>query len=179
MTTRVLVSVGTHEQAFQRLLDGVREIVPLFRDIEFVVQFGVGWWPATSKVEAVPYFTHDDMRRQLLAADILITQASPGNIFSALDADTWPLVLGRSGTLREHVDDHQIHFASTVQRLGLGINIEEIGRLSDRLSEELASTRELRVEKCRNARAESAERASTFYGAFWENIDVLMGIDNG
>lgn len=174
MANRVLVSVGTHEQPFQRLLNGVLETIPLFPEVEFVVQFGVGQWPEISQVEAVPYFDHQEMRRQLLAADILVTQASPGNIFGALEAGTWPLVLGRSHGLNEHVDDHQVHFASAVQDLGLGVNVKDIGLLASRLADELMATPEQRSARCECAKAESSERSVAFHHDFWKNVNVLM-----
>lgn len=172
---RVLVSVGTHEQPFQRLLDGVLESIPLFPEVEFVVQFGVGHWPGISDVEAVSYFDHQEMRRQLLAADILVTQASPGNVFGALEAGTWPLVLGRSHRLNEHVDDHQVHFASAVQDLGLGVNLQDIGLLAPKLAEEFMASPEQRSARCERAKAESSKRSAAFHNDFWKSVKVLMG----
>lgn len=172
--TRVLVSVGTHEQPFQRLLDSLLNALPAFPNVDFVVQFGVGQWPASLPFEAKPYFEHHEMQRQLAAADLLVTQASPGNVFGALEAGAWPLVLGRSHSFGEHVDDHQVHFADAVQELGLGVNIGDAQLLGPRLAQELQVDPGDRSMKCMKARAGSSRRAATFHLNFWESVKVVM-----
>ncbi|MDP9936320.1 UDP-N-acetylglucosamine transferase subunit ALG13 [Paenarthrobacter nicotinovorans] len=179
MASRILVSVGTHEQPFQRLLDATAEFVQAARDVEVVVQYGVGKWPAHLEIEAVDYFSHDDMQLQLLKADILVTQASPGNVFGALSAGTWPLVLGRTRSLREHVDDHQVHFAKAVEELGLGTNIGSIDNLHSSISAVLTVDNSTLVERCRSAVSASDARTVQFRDQFWDQVETMLAGRDG
>ncbi|WP_285319358.1 glycosyltransferase [Pseudarthrobacter sp. lyk4-40-TYG-27] len=176
MITKVLVSVGTHEQPFQRLLDGVRSAIHQFPNLLFVVQFGTGYWPTMANVESVRYFSHDDMTSHLHSADILISQASPGNVFGALEQETWPLVLGRRRELNEHVDNHQVDFAEAVDNLGLGKNVLQASNISAVLRDELEVPKANRVARCVRATADSERRASRFHKDFWANVNILAKV---
>lgn len=175
MSPRILVSVGTHEQPFQRLLDAVEDVVQQGSDARFVVQYGVGRWSGIAGVEAVQYFDHSEMQRQLDAADILVTQASPGNVFGALKANAWPLVLGRAKAHQEHVDDHQIQFAAAVDDLGLGTNVGSADLLASILAKEMLYSRPTRTARCERAVEASDRRASIFHQRFWEQLGDVMG----
>lgn len=81
----IYVSVGTHEQPFQRLLDAVTRAIEDAGDHRYIVQYGVGEWTSTSaRIErAVDYLTPSGVADALGWADILVSQASPGNVFGA------------------------------------------------------------------------------------------------
>ncbi|WP_196802741.1 glycosyltransferase [Paenarthrobacter nicotinovorans] len=171
--------MGTHEQPFQRLLDAMVEFVRSNHDVDVVVQYGVGKWPAHLDTVAVDYFSHDDMQLQLLKADILITQASPGNVFGALSAGAWPLVLGRTKALREHVDDHQIHFANAVEELGLGTNVGSIEKLPSAITAVLRTDSNTLVERCQKAVSASDARTVHFRDQFWNQVETMMAGGHG
>jgi len=133
----IYVSVGTHEQPFQRLLDAVAYAVDTTGDHRYIVQYGVGSWSSGSdRVEkAVDYLTPEGVREALAWADVFVSQASPGNVFGALDAGVWPLVLGRRHANGEHVDDHQVRFAAVLEEMGLATDIGDAGSLTKMIAE--------------------------------------------
>ena len=66
---KIYVSVGTHEQQFQRLLDAVRTHVGNPSD-EWVVQYGVGTWDLEAPgLRSVDYLTAQEVAETLAWAE--------------------------------------------------------------------------------------------------------------
>ena len=170
---KIMVSVGTHEQPFQRLLDAAADVLAARPQDEWIVQFGVGRWSVRRDgVRSTDYLDAVAMQDALRWADVLVSQASPGNVFGALAAGTWPLVLGRSRAEGEHVDDHQIRFARTLDGLGRATDLVRPERLDQALTAYARvplEDREARIE-----RAVSAARANerTFRREVWDALGV-------
>ena len=166
---KVLLTVGTHEQPFQRLLDAAQEALLARPDDEWVVQYGVGTWvPALPGVRAAAdYFDALTMQAHLEWADVIISQCSPGTVFGALAAGAWPLVLGRQVASGEHVDDHQVLFARELDRAGLALDLRSAGRLATALTEEDQVDSSERQRRCRQAADRSAENAARFRADVW------------
>ena len=117
--TRVLVTVGTHEQPFQRLLDAVSLVIDRGAAAEWVVQYGVATFDPRQALHAEPYLSHDELLRWNQWADIAFTGGSPGGIFDALAADAEPFLIPRRHQHGEHINDHQVEFADRMAELGL------------------------------------------------------------
>ncbi|MFG6280924.1 glycosyltransferase [Microbacterium sp. 5K110] len=173
----IYVSVGTHEQPFQRLLDAVALAVDEAGDHRYIVQYGVGEWSAISdRVErAVDYLTPQGVAESLEWADIFISQASPGNVFGALDAGVWPLVLGRRHANAEHVDDHQVRFASVLEEMGLATDIHDAGTLAHKIAEAATVDPEERRARIADAMRSSEARREMFREQTWSLILGLRG----
>jgi len=138
---RVLVTVGTHEQPFRRLLDAAADATARRPHDEWVVQFGVGSWCTTRPgVRSSRYLDADAMHRALQWADVVVGGSGPGTVFGALHAGAWPLVLGRSPAAGEHVDDHQVRFARTLGRIGYATELRQPRDLVPALEHEAART---------------------------------------
>lgn len=164
-----MVSVGTHEQAFQRLLDEVAHASRRRPSDLWVVQYGVGSFLSDEPgvLAAERYFDARSMRRHLEWADVLVSQASPGNVFGALDAETWPIVAGRSRAAGEHVDDHQKRFALHLQRSGQATALTEPTSLLAALEAEDRREPAERLSAVRNARASAIRNQRSFRDAVW------------
>lgn len=169
---RVLVSVGTHEQPFQRLLDEVARLIVRYPDVEWVVQYGQGSWVPAGERLNCQYFAHAEMTIQMEKADVMISQASPGNVYGALEQQTWPIVVGRRHNLSEHVDDHQLTFAKVVSDMGLGLGVEHVNQLQVALESELEVSKDSREARCRLASQGSAARRAAFNLHFWKIVDT-------
>ena len=154
---RIYVSVGTHEQPFQRLLDSVALLVGS-PDDEWLVQHGMGAWATDAPgVRAVDYLTAHEVSETLTWADVMVSQASPGNAFGALDAGVWPIVLGRQKRFGEHVDDHQVRFARALAEMGLATELRDVAELASALETE--RRREPADRRTAIAEANAASRA--------------------
>lgn len=173
----IYVSVGTHEQPFQRLLDAVAHAVDAAGDHRYIVQYGVGTWSSSSsRVEkAVDYLTPEGVREALSWADILVSQASPGNIFGALDAGVWPLVLGRKHAHGEHVDDHQVRFASVLEEMDLATDIGDAASLAQKIGDAAQVDPDERRAAIADAMRSSEDRRKMFREQTWSLILGLSG----
>lgn len=166
---KIMVSVGTHEQTFQRLLDEVARAGRLRSSDQWVVQYGVGSFPddVPGVLTAERYFDAPSMRRHLEWADVLVSQASPGNVFGALDAGTWPIVAGRSRAAGEHVDDHQMRFARHLHLAGRATALTHPTSLLAALEAEDRRDPEERLAAVRTARASAIRNQRKFRDAVW------------
>jgi len=115
----IFVTLGTHEQPFDRALDLVAEL-PLGDKI--VVQHGNT--PARDQlenVEWVEYLGLDAMSSSMRRADVVITHAGVGSAVTAIKAGKKPIMLPRLARFGEHVDDHQLQLAERFANSEVGV----------------------------------------------------------
>ena len=125
----IFVTVGTHHQPFDRLLDAV---AALGRD-DIVVQHGHSPRPAGIG-EAIPFLSFADMESRMDAADVVITHAGVGSILLALRCGHTPVVVPRLRRHGEHVDDHQAELTDALGRRGVVVAVEDVGELGSVLA---------------------------------------------
>jgi len=172
MTVRILVTVGTHEQPFQRLLRMVEHGVNL-PDTEWVVQYGAGTFASGRAVEARSYFSHEEIAKWNAWADLVISHASPGAVFDALRAGAQPLVVPRRRFRGEHVNDHQVEFAKRLVELGLARTAD---REAEMLQEVLAIECETDLDRSGRIASiyeDSQRRQADFVAAFMEALEMF------
>jgi len=109
----IFVTVGTHHQAFDRLLGALGELP----GEELVVQYGPGAPPPGVR-RAVDYLPFDEMLACYAEAEKVITHAGVGSILCARRAGHLPLVVPRRHDLGEHVDDHQAELIRVLEKRG-------------------------------------------------------------
>lgn len=164
-----MVAVGTHEQPFQRLLNAAHECAVLLEHTSWVIQYGVGSWESSKNtIDSAAYFDSAQMQEHLRWADVLVSQASPGNTFSALEHGAWPLVLGRSSKLREHVDDHQLRFAEKLQDMGKATNIVTEENLRLELLGEEREGQDSRAARIERSLLETKANSTRFRADVWQ-----------
>lgn len=130
---RVFVSFGTHEQQFNRLMSWCTRAAR-HTGGTWIVQSGFTDVPDAHPFDKVePLIGHTDFLNELRLADVMVTQASPGNVYAALESGCWPLVVPRSHKLGEHVDDHQQHYAQQLKTRKLAHPIESEDALDEAL----------------------------------------------
>ncbi|MGH2937437.1 MAG: glycosyltransferase [Solirubrobacterales bacterium] len=110
----IFATVGTHGQAFPRMLAGV-EALP--DPAEIVIQYGNGPAPVGFG-HAAAFMPFSEMERHFEAADLVITHAGVGSILCARRAGHTPIVVPRYHELGEHVDDHQVELTGALAELG-------------------------------------------------------------
>lgn len=126
----IFVTVGTHEQPFDRLLKAIDD---LKRDgiitEEVIIQSGYSTYvPKYCKWEKlIPY---KDMIKNVENARIVITHGGPASFIMPLQIGKIPVVVPRQRKFNEHVNNHQVEFARNVaQRMGNIIPVEDINEL--------------------------------------------------
>lgn len=132
----IFVTVGTHEQQFNRLISQVDELVRKQIIKERVVQ-QIGYSDYIPKhTEYSMFFDYEDMKSLEEEADIIITHGGPATFMSVISAGKIPIVVPRQLKYGEHVNDHQLEFALKVQKKGYPIEvIEDILQLENFLNE--------------------------------------------
>lgn len=128
----IFVTVGTHEQPFNRL---VQEIDNLKRDgiitENVIIQTGYSTYePKYCQWDKlIPY---KQMIKNVEDARIVITHGGPASFIMPLQIGKTPIVVPRQKKFNEHVNDHQVEFARNVaERMGTIIPVENINELKD------------------------------------------------
>ncbi len=111
----IFVTVGTHEDGFDRLVREVDRLVGTGAITEEVVyQAGYArFQPAHGgRVEAMIPF--DEVQTLMRRARVIVTHGGPASIMQALALGKVPVVVPRRAKFGEHVDDHQVRFAARI-----------------------------------------------------------------
>lgn len=128
----IFVTVGTHEQPFNRL---VQEIDNLKRDgvitEDVIIQTGYSTYePKYCKWDKL--ISYKQMVKNVEDAHIVITHGGPASFIMPLQIGKTPIVVPRQKKFDEHVNDHQVEFAKNVaDRMGTIIPVEDINALKD------------------------------------------------
>ena len=102
----IFVTVGTHEQSFDRL---VKAVDKLESDEEVIIQTGyTSYNPVHCKWQKM--FGAKEMNRLVYEARIVITHGGPSSFMHALQMGKIPIVVPRWQKFKEHVNDHQVVF---------------------------------------------------------------------
>lgn len=126
----IFVTVGTHEQPFNRLVKAVDD---LKRDgvitEDVIIQTGFSTYEPKycqwSKL--IPY---KQMIENVKNARIVITHGGPASFIMPLQIGKTPIVVPRQHKFNEHINDHQVEFARHVsERMGTIIDVEDISEL--------------------------------------------------
>lgn len=143
----ILVTVGTHEQPFDRL---VRASSALAAGGERVlVQRGVSRVQPAG-CEVVDQLAPSALREAVARARIVITHAGPSTIFEVADLGRVPIVVPRDPRFGEHVDDHQLRFAARIaDRVHLVVDPSELAQAVAVHREVVAALQPLRSDPAR------------------------------
>lgn len=117
----IFVTVGTHEQPFNRLVEAVDGLVADGTLVEPVfVQTGYCTYvPKHCKWSR--FVSASEMHSWMEAAGVVVTHGGPSSFIEAMAAGKVPVVVPRRADLGEHVNDHQIDFVCTVAERAGGI----------------------------------------------------------
>lgn len=131
----IFVTVGTHEQPFDRLLREIDRLVETgVINEEVVVQSGFSEYePKHCKWQKL--FPYSEMTENVKKARIVITHGGPSSFIMPLQVGKIPIVVPRQKQYGEHVNDHQLDFAKAVaERQGNIILAEDISKLGEIIS---------------------------------------------
>lgn len=112
----IFVTVGTHEQPFDRLVSYVDALVEAGRiKEEVVIQIGFSnYEPKHCRWSKL--LPHKDVKALVQEARIVITHGGPASFMMPLLEGKVPIVVPRQSRFDEHVNDHQVHFCQEVAR---------------------------------------------------------------
>lgn len=132
----IFVTVGTHEQPFNRLLkcvDQLKGTGVISEDV--VIQTGFSSYEP-EHCQWKKLFPYKEMTRLVQEARIVITHGGPSSFIMPLQIGKIPVVVPRQKQYDEHVNDHQLIFAKAfAERQGNLIVVEDITELKNVLSQ--------------------------------------------
>lgn len=138
----IFVTVGTHEQPFDRLVQYIDFLKRDGLSEEVLMQTGFSAYePKYCAWERM--FPYREMEKRIFQAKIVITHGGPASFIPVLQAGKTPVVVPRRSQYGEHVNDHQVEFVRAVaERMGNILPVYEIGRLGDVIAhyDELAAS---------------------------------------
>lgn len=128
----IFVTVGTHEQQFNRLIECVDN---LKRDgiitEEVIMQTGY----STYKPQFCTWqklYPYQEMLKLVEQARIVITHGGPSSFIMPLQIGKIPIVVPRRHSFGEHVNDHQVAFTRAVaERMRTIIVVEDTKKLGE------------------------------------------------
>lgn len=128
----IFVTVGTHEQPFNRLIQKIDE---LKRDgvinEEVIMQTGFSTYEPKYCIsyKLIPF---NKMNEYVEQARIVITHGGPASFIMPLQIGKTPIVVPRQKKYDEHVNDHQVDFSKAVEeRMKNIIVVEDVNELAD------------------------------------------------
>ena len=130
----IFVTVGTHEQPFNRLVEEVDRLKGAGEiDDEVIIQRGYSTYePKYCKFyDLIPW---EEMQKYNREARIVITHGGPASFLDVLALGKVPIVVPRQAQFNEHVNDHQLEFCREVaKRLNNIIVVEDILDLKEKI----------------------------------------------
>ena len=130
----IFVTVGTHEQPFNRLVEYM-DRWSMSHEEEVVIQTGFSTYEPKHCVWQKLY-PYQEMVANVDRARIVITHGGPSSFIMPLQKGKIPVVVPRKKEYNEHVNDHQIDFCKAVaERMKNIIVVETVEELADIISQ--------------------------------------------
>lgn len=131
----IFVTVGTHEQPFNRLveyMDSLKKNGTITEDV--IIQIGYSTYePKYCRWQKL--FPYHKMIKLINEARIVITHGGPSSFIMPLQIGKTPIVVPRRREFNEHVNDHQVSFSKAVaERMGSIIVVEDMDKLGETIT---------------------------------------------
>lgn len=111
----IFVTVGTHEQQFDRLVKSIDDLKrkEIIKE-EVIIQIGFcNYIPQFCTYSKL--YPYQEMIRLVHDARIVITHGGPSSFIMPLQIGKTPIVVPRKKEFDEHVNDHQMEFCKAVE----------------------------------------------------------------
>lgn len=128
----IFVTVGTHEQQFNRLVEYIDKLKEKgIIEEEVVIQSGFSTYEPTN-CKWSKLFSYQEMIKYIADARVVITHGGPSSFIMPLQVGKIPIVVPRKKQFEEHVNDHQLEFARAVEERQKNIIVvEHVEELQD------------------------------------------------
>ena len=129
----ILVTLGTQDKPFKRLIKAVEKQVELgnIKD-EVIVQSGCTKYKS-DKMKVVNYIPMKDFSKLMKEADFLITHAGVASIIEGLKAGKKIIAVARKSEYGEHVNNHQEQILENFGEKGFIIPLYEMDKMDEAL----------------------------------------------
>ena len=130
----ILVTLGTQDKSFTRLLDKIQEQIDL-GNIKDKVVVQAGYTKYDSKdMEIFDLISRDEFDKMISKCDLLITHGGVGSILTGLKNNKTVIVCPRLAKYKEHMNDHQVQIVKNFSSAGYILKYDEDDDLADILN---------------------------------------------
>ena len=128
----ILVTLGTQDKSFNRLLEAIEKQIKLGNiNDRVVVQAGCTKFHSDN-MEIFDLIPIDDFDLLVEQCDLLITHGGVGSIIAGLNKNKKVIAAARLKKFKEHINDHQLQIIETFSNNGYILkldNFDELGNL--------------------------------------------------
>lgn len=132
----IFVTVGTHEQPFNRLLKEVDNLIEngVIKDDVFA-QIGYSDY-IPKHYEYNKFLDYNEMQSYFKNANIVITHGGPSSFMEVIKLKKVPIVVPRQEKYGEHVNNHQLTFCRELEKRDFPIAVvEDVAKLSSAIQD--------------------------------------------
>ena len=129
----ILITLGTQDKPFYRLLDAVQKQIDnkIITD-KVIVQAGCSSDFKSDDMEILDLIPMDEFDELITKCDILITHGGVGSIITGLKNSKKVIAAARLSKYKEHVNDHQLQIIENFTNSGYILslnNFDELGKI--------------------------------------------------
>lgn len=128
----IFITVGTHEQQFNRLVECIDKLKGdgIIQE-KVLIQTGFSTYePKFCKWSQ--WIAYPQMLENVEKARITITHGGPSSFIMPLQVGKTPIVVPRQSKYNEHVNNHQVKFCKAVaERYGSIVVVEDVSQISN------------------------------------------------
>lgn len=131
----ILVTLGTQDKSFDRLLKAIQKQIDLgiIKD-RVVVQAGYTKF-ISNDMEIFDLIPIDEFDSLMEQCDLLITHGGVGSIVTGLNKNKKVIAAARLSKYKEHVNDHQLQIVDNFSKSGYILKLDDFDTLGDLLKE--------------------------------------------
>ena len=131
----ILVTLGTQDKSFDRLLEAIQKQINLGNIKErIVVQAGCTKFDSND-MEMFDLIPMDDFDKLIDECDLLITHGGVGSIIAGLNKGKKVIAAARLKKYKEHVNDHQLEIIDNFSKKGYILKLDNFEKLDELLRE--------------------------------------------
>ncbi len=143
----IFVTVGTHEQQFNRLVREVDRLKKegLIKEDVFIQTGYSDYRPEFCRHEKL--LDYDDMQLMMAGADLIISHGGPSSFMKALYLRKPVIVVPREKAHGEHVNNHQLEFVNKIKgiySIEVVTNVSELGVKINDINLSKGNTKEIK-----------------------------------
>ena len=126
----ILVTLGTQDKKFYRLLDAIQKEIDdgIIKD-KVIVQAGCSSDYKSEDMEVMDLIAIDEFEQLVKKCDLLITHGGVGSIITGLKYHKKIISMPRLRKYNEHTNDHQVQIVNNFARNGYILKMNENDRL--------------------------------------------------
>lgn len=154
----ILVTLGTQDKSFKRLLDAIQKQINLgnIKD-KVVVQAGCTKYQSKD-MEIFSLIDRDEFSKLIKECDLLITHGGVGSILTGLKNDKKVIAAARLEEYKEHTNNHQLEIIEKFVNSGYILELKDF----DKLDEVLKKVKNFKPKKYKSNTSEMIKLISNY-----------------